>query len=169
MLKLTPTWCGPLTTPEVLNLTPEFLQCTKKQWWHHQWGTWDICLPVGGSFPHLPPSQKKKWPKSAIFGKLVDFCPLRNAFCPLDAPTKKIMVPPLVGRLKMIPLYCVFWSMLISGMVWVSPTQVLWISVTFLCSEGVLSTKVYPKTSCWNGSQNQPPGIMILYCTIRHL
>ena len=27
MLKLTPTWCGPLTTPGVLNLTPEFLQC----------------------------------------------------------------------------------------------------------------------------------------------
>ena len=26
MLKLTPTWCGPLTTPGVLNLTPEFLQ-----------------------------------------------------------------------------------------------------------------------------------------------
>ena len=29
MLKLTPTWCGPLTTPGVLNLTPEFLQCGK--------------------------------------------------------------------------------------------------------------------------------------------
>ena len=27
MLKLTPTWCGPLTTPGVLNLKPEFLQC----------------------------------------------------------------------------------------------------------------------------------------------
>ena len=27
MLKLTPTGCGPLTTPGVLNLTPEFLQC----------------------------------------------------------------------------------------------------------------------------------------------
>ena len=25
MVKL--TWCGPLTTPGVLNLTPEFLQC----------------------------------------------------------------------------------------------------------------------------------------------
>ena len=29
MLKLTPTWCGPLTTPGVLNLTPEFLQCSR--------------------------------------------------------------------------------------------------------------------------------------------
>ena len=31
MLRLTPTWCGPLTTPKVLNLTPEFLQCKKKE------------------------------------------------------------------------------------------------------------------------------------------
>ena len=30
MLKLTPTWCGPLTTPGVLNLTPEFLQCEER-------------------------------------------------------------------------------------------------------------------------------------------
>ena len=33
-----------------------------------------------------PPSQKKKWPKSVIFGKFMDFGPLRIAFCPLDAP-----------------------------------------------------------------------------------
>ena len=50
----------------------------------------------------LPPSQKKKRPKSAIFGKFLDFCPLRIAFCPLDAPhkkkKKKILVPPLVIR-----------------------------------------------------------------------
>ena len=36
--------------------------------------------------PTCPPSQKKKWPKSAILDKCLDFCPLVNAFCPLDAP-----------------------------------------------------------------------------------
>ena len=30
MLKLTPTWCGHLTKPGVLNLTPEFLQWKRK-------------------------------------------------------------------------------------------------------------------------------------------
>ena len=35
----------------------------------------------------LCPPPRKKWPKSAIFGKILDFCPLRNAFCP-SMPTK---------------------------------------------------------------------------------
>ena len=59
----------------------------------------DICPPVGGSATTCPPSQKKKWSKSAIFSKFLYFYPLRNTFCPLDAPTKKkkkkILVPPL--------------------------------------------------------------------------
>ena len=46
--------------------------------------------PVGGSSPHLPPPvRRKKWPKSAIFGNFLDFCSLRVAFFPLDAPHKK--------------------------------------------------------------------------------
>ena len=51
-----------------------------------------ICSPVGGSSPTCPlPHQKKKMAKSAIFSKFLDFCPLRNVFCPLDAsPHKKI-------------------------------------------------------------------------------
>ena len=59
--------------------------------WRHQGGGGHggKMPPVGGSAPHLPPSQKKKLPKSAIFGKFLDFCPLRIAFCPLDAPHKK--------------------------------------------------------------------------------
>ena len=35
-----------------------------------------------------PPIRWKKWSKSAIFGKFLNFCPLRIAFCPLDAPHK---------------------------------------------------------------------------------
>ena len=51
--------------------------------------------PLGGSVPSLPSPRRKKWPKSAIFGKFLDFCPLRIAFCPLDVPHKKFLVPPL--------------------------------------------------------------------------
>ena len=40
--------------------------------------------------PLAPPVRRKKWPKSAIFGNFFDFCPLRNVFCPLDAPPQKI-------------------------------------------------------------------------------
>ena len=39
--------------------------------------------------PHLPPVRRKKWPKSAIFGKFLDFCPLRIAFPPRCPPPKK--------------------------------------------------------------------------------
>ena len=55
--------------------------------------------------PHLspPPRQKKKWPKSVIFGKFLNFCPLRIAFFPLDAPTKKL--PGAV-----IPCYATVWA-----------------------------------------------------------
>ena len=38
--------------------------------------------------PHLPSVRRKIWPKSAIVGKFLDFCPLTRAFCPLDALTK---------------------------------------------------------------------------------
>ena len=50
------------------------------------------------ALPHSPPPavRRKKWPKLAIFGKCLGFCPLRIAFCPLDCPpTTKILVPPL--------------------------------------------------------------------------
>ena len=63
------------------------------QWWH-QGEMGAFALPVGGSAPPpplAPPSEGKKWPKSAIFSKFVDFCPLRITFCP---PQKKILVPP---------------------------------------------------------------------------
>ena len=57
---------------------------------------------IGGIFPQLealppldPTVRRKKWQKSAIFGKFLDFCPLREAFCPLDAPTKTFLVSPL--------------------------------------------------------------------------
>ena len=54
-----------------------------------------------------PPVRRNKWPKSSIFGKFSDFCPLRIAFCPLDAPTKKILVPPLTGMTSMhSSVYC---------------------------------------------------------------
>ena len=46
--------------------------------------------PPSEALPPLSPSQKKKWPKSAIFDKILDFCPLRIAFCPLDAPPQKL-------------------------------------------------------------------------------
>ena len=39
--------------------------------------------------PLAPPVRRKKWLKSAIFGNFLDFCPLRIAFCPLDAPPQK--------------------------------------------------------------------------------
>ena len=54
-------------------------------------GAWGhLPPPVGGSAPHSPPVRRKKWSKSAIFGKFFDLCPLRIAFCPLDTPHKKI-------------------------------------------------------------------------------
>ena len=43
----------------------------------------------------LLPVRRKKWPKSAIFGNFLDFYSLRITFCPLDAPHKKFLVPPL--------------------------------------------------------------------------
>ena len=50
-------------------------------------GPWGHLPPIGGSAPPTcPPIERKKWSKSVIFGKFFDFCPLRNAFCPLDAP-----------------------------------------------------------------------------------
>ena len=54
----------------------------------------ELCPPLAPP----PPRQKKKWQKSAIFGKFWDFCPPpQDAFCPLDAPPpqKKFLVPPL--------------------------------------------------------------------------
>ena len=45
--------------------------------------------PPWEALPPLAPCQKKKWSKSAIFDKFLDFCPLRNAFCPFDAPPQK--------------------------------------------------------------------------------
>ena len=64
-------------------------------------GAWANLPPptvASEALPPLAPSQKKKWPKAAIVGKFLDFCPLRNAFCPLDAPQKrrKNLVPPLL-------------------------------------------------------------------------
>ena len=67
--------------------------------WRHQGagGIEAFAPPVGGSAPHL---EEKKWSKSAIFCNF-GFCPLRNAFCPLDAPPpKKNLVPPLVKVLS---------------------------------------------------------------------
>ena len=60
-------------------------------------GAWGANAPQSEALPPTCPPQKKKWPKSAIFGKFLDFCPLRIAFCPLDAPhkKKKNLVPPL--------------------------------------------------------------------------
>ena len=50
--------------------------------------------PVRGSAP--PP---KKWQKSAIFGKFLDFCPVRHCILPPQCPPppQKILVPPLVS------------------------------------------------------------------------
>ena len=49
----------------------------------------------GCMHPHFLPVRRKKLSKLAIFGKFLDFCPLRNTFCPLDAPHKKFLVLPL--------------------------------------------------------------------------
>ena len=65
------------------------VQCTVAASRGGAWG--GKCPPVGGSAPPFdPPVRRKTWPKSAIFGKFLDFGPLRIAFCPLDAPHKKI-------------------------------------------------------------------------------
>ena len=48
--------------------------------------------------PHLlPPPPQKKWPKSNIFGKFMDFCPPQNRILsPRCHPHgKKNLVPPL--------------------------------------------------------------------------
>ena len=66
------------------------------QQWRHQGGAWRANAPQLEALPPTcPPVRRKKWQKSAIFGKILDFCPLRIAFFPLDAPHKKIRVPPL--------------------------------------------------------------------------
>ena len=69
--------------------------CSCAQWRHQGGGVepWEH-LPTSRRLcpsPPLSPSQKKKLPKSAIFGKFLDFCPLRIA-----CPKKKVLVPPLV-------------------------------------------------------------------------
>ena len=50
-------------------------------------GIWpqSAALPPACPPPPPPPPRRKKWSKSAIFNR---FFPLRNAFCPLDAPQK---------------------------------------------------------------------------------
>ena len=45
--------------------------------------------------PLVPQSEEKKWPKSAIFNKFLDFCPSESHFAP-SMPHKKIMVLPLL-------------------------------------------------------------------------
>ena len=45
--------------------------------------------------PNLPPRQEKKMAKISHFRQIFGFCSLRIAFCPLDAPHKKFLVPPL--------------------------------------------------------------------------
>ena len=47
--------------------------------------------------PHLPQVRRKK---SAIFGKFLDFCPLRIAFFPHDAPTIPLAVPEWSMKIK---------------------------------------------------------------------
>ena len=52
--------------------------------------------PVGGSAPSLAPqSEEKNGQNQPFLGKFLDFCPLRIAFCPLDAPHKKFLGLPL--------------------------------------------------------------------------
>ena len=58
-------------------------------------GAWEgICPPPSKALLPLAPSppplvQRIKWQKSSIFDKFLDFCPLRNAIFPLNAPTLK--------------------------------------------------------------------------------
>ena len=56
--------------------------------------------PLEG-LPPCPPSQKKKWPKSAIFGKFLDFCPSELHFAPSMPPTN-FLVPPLLFPLLVL-------------------------------------------------------------------
>ena len=60
--------------------------------WRHQGGHWGIYPSIGGLPPlaRLPPPVRKiKWPKSAIFGNVLDCCPLRITFCPLNASHRR--------------------------------------------------------------------------------
>ena len=54
-----------------------------------RWGMGTFA-PSQGLLPPLSPRWMKKWQKSVIFGNFLDFCPLRNTFCPLDPPPQKI-------------------------------------------------------------------------------
>ena len=45
--------------------------------------------PLEALPPHLPPVRRKNGQNQLFLAIFLDFCPLRNAFCPLDAPTKK--------------------------------------------------------------------------------
>ena len=70
-------------------------QFTIKQWLH-QGGHGGQMPPVGGSAPTFPPVRRKKWPKSAIFGKFWIFAPQNRILPPRCPPhKKKILVPPL--------------------------------------------------------------------------
>ena len=48
-------------------------------------------FPIPQSEASSPPVRRKKWQKSTIFDEflVLDFCPLRNTFCPLNAPPTK--------------------------------------------------------------------------------
>ena len=64
--------------------------------------------PVGGSAPHLPPVRRKKWSKSAIFGKFLDFCPTETHFAPsMPLPKKKKnLVPHCPSPIKCTTCQC---------------------------------------------------------------
>ena len=73
------------------------------------------------------PSPKKKMLKMSHFGKFVDFCPLRNAFCPSLSPhkkkkKKKNLVPPLMRIvLRVWNVFADFWIFIRSfsiGLCW---------------------------------------------------
>lgn len=52
-------------------------------------GAWGGIFPLLEALPPLALLRREKWQKSAIFVILKNFCPLRYAFCPLDAPPQK--------------------------------------------------------------------------------
>ena len=92
-------------------------------------------------FPIFPPLFPEFWPFFLLSGR---------ALC----PPWPLVAMPLLQSVKFCIHTCIFacWS-----------RNLITFSMTceFCPGGGVLSTKVYPGMCRWNGSQNQPPGIMM--------
>ena len=100
----------------------------------------------------------------------------RGSLEPYIRVTSIMGVPPSPGHSTLTQycnLQCAIWDLRTwSGGIWISmyrQNAIMYIKNAIHVSGGVLSTKVYPGTCHWNGSQNHPSGITITPYSVQKL